>query len=77
MATLQICYRDSSGKVVCTDSTVQRAMVSTSDKEDGKPNKKDVQHAIDTITQLLLAETPEYFALVYAPDGVQMPPTAP
>lgn len=70
MATLQICYKDSTGRVVCKDSTVQR-MVVTPEQEKDKPRKQDVKAAIDQLTNLLLAETPDYFAIVYAPDGVE------
>ena len=71
VATLQICYKDSTGRVVCKDSTVQRMMASPDQKEGDKPNKRDVKAAIDQLTELLLTETPDYFAFVYAPDGVE------
>jgi hypothetical protein len=71
VATLQICYKDSTGRVVCKDATVQRMMTSPDQKDDGKPKKRDVREAIDRLTEVLLADTPDYFAFVYAPDGVE------
>lgn len=76
MATLQICYKDSTGRVVCKDSTVQR-MVAPEQQDKDKPRKQDVKAAIDQLTNLLLAETPDYFAIVYAPDGVEDSSIAP
>lgn len=73
MATLQICYKDSTGRVVCKDATVQRMMTSPDQQKDEKPKKQEVKAAIDQMTSLLLADTPEYFAIVYAPDGVEAP----
>ncbi|HEX5819911.1 MAG TPA: hypothetical protein VFY20_13575 [Gemmatimonadales bacterium] len=71
MATLQICYRDSSGKVVCKDSTVSSMTAASSPGGSDKPKKKQVKDAVDSLVDAMLADTPEYFALVYAPDGVQ------
>jgi len=71
VATLQICYKDSTGRVVCKDSTVQRMVVAPNQENKDKPGKRDVKAAIDQLTSVLLAETPDYFAIVYAPDGVE------
>jgi len=74
MATLQICYKDSSGKVVCKDSTVPGG--STLQAASQKPKKKDVQDAISKLVESAIADTPEYFAFVYTPDGIESPPSA-
>lgn len=73
MATLQICYKDSTGRVVCKDATVQRMTTSPDQDKEDKPKKQEVKAAIDQMTSLLLSDPPEYFALVYAPDGVEAP----
>lgn len=74
MATLQICYKDSTGKVVCKDSSVQA--MSTVQGGGDRPKRKDVKDAIGALVDAVLADTPEYFSFVYAPDGIQAPPTA-
>jgi len=74
MATLQICYKDATGKVVCKDSTVSG---STLQMASGKPKRKEVKDAITAMVDSMIADTPEYFALLYTPDGVESPPTEP
>ena len=72
MATMQICYKDSTGRVVCRDTNVPSMMMAGDTTQTGsaRPNRGQNKRAIDSLVDDLLAEEPEYFALVYAPDGM-------